>query len=322
MTFNDYMTQKNKIIIISGPTATGKTKTSISLAKKVGAEIVNFDSLVFYKELTIGTAKPTHEEIKEVPHHLVGTHSIHLPLNAADFVNAAIPIINNIHLKNKTVILVGGSGFYLQALINGMYDSPTSSEKILDQSEILYLNEGITPFLQILEKNDPESFKRYHQNDHYRIRRAVEHYWQTGTPFSSSRNKMEISSKPSPADLYHWNILHIHLDIPKDEHYKIIQNRTNHMIKNGLIEEVNDLLNQGATGHERALNSIGYKETIDFIHDMFSSKEAYIERLNINTRRLAKAQRTWFKKVEKKCYNPITDQDIILVECEHFIKSN
>ena len=110
----------NKIVVVSGPTATGKTKVSIELAKKYQMEVINFDSLVFYKELSIGTAKPTKDEMDSIPHHLVGTESIFKPINAADFMEKAIPIIQNIHQKGKAVVLVGGSGFYLQAILNGI----------------------------------------------------------------------------------------------------------------------------------------------------------------------------------------------------------
>ena len=315
------MNNKNKIIIISGPTASGKTKTSVNLATKLGGEIINFDSLVFYKELTIGTAKPTQKEMNDIPHHLVGTHSIYSPLNAADFIKEAVPIINRIHERNKTVFLVGGSGFYLQALLHGMYDSPTTSEKILNQSETLYLKQGITPFLKILKDEDLESFERYHENDHYRIRRAVEHFWQTGQRFSTSRKKMQTDMNLTPIEKYEWDLFHLYLDIDKEEHFKIIQKRSQTMLKNGLIEEVRAILSKGADGSEKPLNSIGYKETISYIRGDFPSIEAYLERLNINTRRLAKSQRTWFKKVEKKSYNPLTDQDILLSDCNNFLEN-
>ena len=183
--------KQNKIIVISGPTATGKTSTSIKIAKEVDAEIINFDSLVFYKEITIGTAKPTPQEMEGIIHHLVGTQSILEPINAADFMKMAIPLINEIHQRDKVVILVGGSGFYLQAVLNGMYDSITTTPDITEKSDSLYLSEGITPFRKILKDVDQISFERYHENDHYRIRRAVEHYWMSGVPFSEAREKMK-----------------------------------------------------------------------------------------------------------------------------------
>lgn len=315
------MKPKNNIIIISGPTATGKTKTSIELARTFQAEVLNFDSLLFYKEISIGTAKPSEAEKENISHHLIGDQSIFSPINAADFVELALPIILDIHKRDKNVILVGGSGFYLQALLYGMYDSPHTSEKILDKSEELYLKEGIGPFRDILKVNDPKSYERYHENDHYRIRRAVEYFWQTSKMFSKAREKMSKKREVglSNEKKYNWRIFHAHLDIDKETHFKIIQKRCKEMLQAGLIEEVRNLLNTGANGSEKPLLSIGYKETIAYIHDEFDSYEAYYERLCINTRRLAKAQRTWFKKVEKNCYNPLTDKDILMRDITNFL---
>ena len=303
---------KNKIIIFSGPTAVGKTSISIDVAKILDAEIVNFDSLLFYQELNIGTAKPNIEEMRNIPHHLVGSHSIYNPINAAGFFKEAIPIINKIHAREKVVILVGGSGFYLQTILNGMYESTTTSNEVLKKSDLLYTAESIPPFREILKINDIESFKLYHENDHYRIRRAVEHFWMTGKKFSTSRAEMAISQKKSPATKYNWDIEHNYLDIPKEQHFEIIQARTDEMIHNGLIEETRNLLTQGATGLEKPMQSIGYKETISYLRGEFSDIDAYKERLSINTRRLAKSQRTWFKKLEKVCYNSLTDKNEII----------
>lgn len=309
----------NKIIVISGPTATGKTKVAIELAKKYQMEVVNFDSLVFYKELSIGTAKPTKDEMEAIPHHLVGTESIFSPINAADFMDKAIPIIQEIHQRGKAVVLVGGSGFYLQAILNGMYDSPTTPNDILEKSKKLYTNQGIEPFRKILKEEDFKSYERYHENDHYRIRRAVEHFWTTNLPFSDSRKNMENKIHNSPPNIYHWNIFHAYLDIPKPEHYEIILKRTKKMYNDGLLDEIKSLLEQGATGKEKPLQSIGYKESLEYIAGEFSCLEDYLERLSINTRRLAKAQRTWFKKLDKYEYNPKKEFDRIINECGAFL---
>ena len=312
---------KNIVCIISGPTASGKTSTSISLAKNFGGEIVNFDSLLFYKELNIGTAKPSEEEQDGVKHHMVNSHSISDAINAADYFKEALPIINKLHQEGKIVYLVGGSGFYLQALLYGMYDSITTPAEIREKSDKLFKEEGIQPFLDILKESDPTSFKRYHENDHYRIIRAVEHFWTTKTPFSESRRGMETKKLDGPMFKYNWNTFHIHLDLPKEAHFEIIQKRTKLMIDDGLINETKHLLNSGFTGQEKPLKSIGYKETIDFINGKISSEDDLIERINISTRQLAKSQRTWFKKVEKRIYNPIEDKEKIYNDYKAFLKN-
>jgi tRNA dimethylallyltransferase len=312
--------KKNKVIIVAGPTATGKTSTSIEIANVCGGEIVNFDSLLFYKELNIGTAKPSTDEMNNIPHFMIDTHSAKNAINAADYIKLALPVIKDIHARNKTAVLVGGSGFYLQALLHGMYESTTTSPSITLRSSELYKESGIKHFLEILKEHDQDSFERYHENDHYRVRRAVEHFWMTGKSFSSSRLTMEERKKNSPMVILNWDMFFCYLDLPKDQHFEIIEKRSQEMWKNGLVQEVEKLLNSGFTGEEKPLKSIGYKETIDFIKGSFTNKDEYLERLCINTRQLAKAQRTWFKKLEKNEYHSIKDKDKLKKDLDHFLQ--
>jgi tRNA dimethylallyltransferase len=313
-----------KVIIISGPTACGKTALSIELAQKFGGEIVNFDSLLLYKELTLGTAKPTIEERKSIPHHMIDVRSISFPMNAADYAREAFVVVEKILNKKTPVYLVGGSGFYLQALLKGMFDSPTTPEKIMRQSDDLYSQEGITPFIDILRTHDIDSFKRYHTNDHYRIRRAVEHWWTTGFPLSEARkNKDEANNKLEKPSVHDWNILHLYIDVPKEEHLKIIENRTIKMINDGLIEEVQMLLNQGFSGKEKPLQSIGYKESLQYLQGIIKTIEECKNQIIISTRQLAKSQRTWFKREKSKHqYHPLEERAKIFLQVERFIKGN
>lgn len=309
-----------KVVIISGPTATGKTDISIELARKLGGEVVNFDSLLLYKEITIGTAKPTKEEQGEIPHHMIDVASIAHPMNAADYAKMALPIIKELHAQNKLVYLVGGSGFYLQALVKGMYDSPTTPKEILLRSDELYNQEGIAPFLAILKKEDPATFARYHENDHYRIRRAVEHFWANGVPLSSERAKKDQENADREASNIHgWDMLHLHLDMPKEEHLEIITKRTHRMLDNGLLQEVEGLLNAGFSGNEKPLQSIGYIEVLDLHNGILKSKEECLERIIISTRQLAKSQRTWFNRIpDKKTYHPLLNRNLILETVRNF----
>lgn len=303
-----------KVIVISGATATGKTDLAIELAKKFGGEIVNFDSLLLYKEINIGTAKPSPQERGDIPHHMIDVRSIKNPMNAADYAREALPLIQKLHAENKLVYLVGGSGFYLQALLKGMYDSRTTPPEILERSEMLYEREGILPFLEILKENDRASFDRYHENDHYRIRRAVEHFWTTGTRLSDKRELKDAANKEDQENNIHgWDLLHIYLDIQRDEHETIIRERTKRMLNSGLLEEVRSLLEQGFTGEEKPLQSIGYKESLNFIKGEIASEDELAERITIATRQLAKSQRTWFKRDQSKIsFHPLKDKERII----------
>jgi tRNA dimethylallyltransferase len=312
---------KNIICIVSGPTASGKTSTSIALAKEFGGEVVNFDSLLFYKEITIGTAKPTVKEQDGIKHHMINCHSVSNPINAAQYLKEAIPIIKDIHMQGKIVYLVGGSGFYLQAILHGMYDSITTPLEITKKSDSLFETEGISPFLLFLEKHDNESLNRYHKNDHYRIRRAVEHFWTTGKKFSDSREKMDDKKKNSPMKNLNWNVFHCYLDLDKEQHFEIIQKRTKKMLSDGLIKEVKSLIQDGLNGTQKPLLSIGYKEVFEYINGVHTTEEEMEERINISTRQLAKSQRTWFKKVEKKQFNPIIDKELIKEQFNNFMNS-
>ena len=312
-----------KVIVISGPTASGKTQISIDLARKFGGEIVNFDSLLLYKEINIGTAKPSFAEQQQVPHHMLDVCSIAQPMNAADYSKAALPIVNQLLAKNKIVYLVGGSGFYLQALLKGMYDSETTPADIQQKSNELYQAQGIAPFLEILKEHDPQSLERYHQNDHYRVRRAVEHWWTTGGKISEARIEKDSSNQKMPAASAHgWDVLHIHLDLPKEDHLKLIEKRTTGMLKQGLQEEVKGLLTRGFTGKEKPLQSIGYKEILDHHFGVFKDLAKCQERIIISTRQLAKAQRTWFKRDHSKLtFHPLLEREVIFEKVQSFLAS-
>lgn len=310
----------NIVCAISGPTASGKTKASLELCRRgENAEIVNFDSLLFYRELNIGTAKPDLRERSLCPHHLIDIRSAADHMNAAEFAKEALETVLRLHREDKIPVLTGGSGFYLQALLYGMFDSKTTGEDIRRRSEQLYRAEGITPFLDILKENDPESFQQYHPNDHYRIRRAVEHFWTTGRKFSRSRRDMMASREEnSNIRKYGWNFFHAYLDVPKPLHLELIGKRTKAMLKQGLVEETKSLLERGFTGQEKPLQSIGYKEALQYLRGEID-RNGLEERINISTRQLAKAQRTWFKKIEKNSYNPLEDMERLFRDFENFV---
>lgn len=310
-----------KLLIIMGPTATGKSSLALKLAKKCQAPIINFDSLLFYRELNIGSAKPTKDELSLAKHFFVDIASIKNPLNAADFSEQARYKIEELFQTTSSIIAVGGSGFYLQALLYGMFESLTVSEDVKEKIRHMKSLAGPEGLREYLKNNDPESFQRYHQNDQYRIERAVEHHLMTGTKMSDVRDKLDqIKSKTPLYKNLGWDILPLYLDIDKQQHFEIIQKRTESMIELGLIDEVKDLLTRGFRGEEKPLQSIGYKETLAFLRGEYS-REELSERISINTRKLAKAQRTWFSKVEKTSFNPLRDQAKIEKVVEKFFEN-
>ncbi len=306
----------NKVITIFGPTASGKTNISIKLAQHLiakesrNAEIINFDSLLFYRELNIGTAKPTLDERMGVKHHLIDIASAHHPINAADYVKFAKDKIEELHHNNIIPILVGGSGFYLRALIKGMYQSTTPDPIIKIKVDELFRDQGISGIREFLQQYDPKSLTQLHENDVYRNCRAVEFFLTTGQPISSARQEME---EKNPYDLSQncqndWDCFHLYLDLPKEQHYPIIVKRAHEMLRQGLVNEVKELLNSGFSGVEKPLQSIGYKETQEFLKKVITSESELIERISISTRQLAKSQRTWFKKISPKHdFSPLGD---------------
>ena len=295
---------KKPLVTITGPTSVGKTSFSIDLALNlqkdgISSTIINFDSLCFYKELLIGSARPQKNTMMNIPHELVGSYSIQHPINAFYFKEIACTIIDQLHTKSHIPILVGGSPFYIRALIKGMYNGisiPNDFKK--NTREILNKN-GIQYFYDYLEKNDPLSLINIHKHDHYRIIRAVEYHMFTKA--SIYKQKISLDNK-QPYDFTKpinpsWNILNFFLDLPKDDHWKIIQKRTHGMINDGLIEETQNILNQGFSGREKPLQSVGYKEVQLFLKGELKSAEELEKRINISTRQIAKAQRTFFKKI-------------------------
>jgi tRNA dimethylallyltransferase len=315
------------LLAIAGATACGKTSASIFLAKHLRQQglypqIINFDSLCFYREISIGTAKPGPKERGDIPHHLFDTNSIGQALNASDYCKLALPLLEDIwSQKNHIPLLVGGSGFYLRALVKGMADSRPADQNLRDELNQLFEREGITPFRQILKEHDPASFERIHPNDHYRTIRAVEHWKMNGTAFSQQLEAIQNPYDFSQLRDESWKLSTMILDIPKEEHWPLICQRTEKMLKAGLVREVEDLLEKGFSGNEKPLESIGYKETLAYLRRELNDSE-FQERINISTRQLAKAQRTFFKKITPSdIYDSRRDNDKMAQKAIQFLET-
>jgi tRNA dimethylallyltransferase len=274
------------LIIIAGPTAIGKTALAIRLAKHLKTEIISADSRQFYREMNIGTAKPSEAELKEVKHHLINSHSVLDQYNAGDFEKESIQIINKLFIDHEQVIMVGGSGLFINAVCNGFDQLPVASEKIRDHLNKLFAEKGIEFLQERLKKIDPVYHEEVDIFNPQRIIRALEVFESTGKTFSSLRTNLK---KQRP-----FNIVKIGLITDRNILYERINLRVDQMINDGLIEEVESLK---SFQHLNPLNTVGYSEIFNYL-DGKSNREEAIEKIKQNTRRFAKRQITWFKKSE------------------------
>ncbi len=275
---------KKKIIVIVGPTAIGKTEYSIRIAKKHRTEIISCDSRQFYKELKIGTAPPNDKQLKEVKHHFIHNLSIHDNYSAGAFEKDAIKKIQEIHKKKDNIILVGGSGLYVDAVCNGFNIIPTVSKEIRQDINHLYKNKGIEWLKEKVKNIDPNSLTKDTYNNPQRLLRILEVYFQTKKPLSFFHNNKKKERE--------FIIQKIGLKIEREKLYDKINQRVDKMIKNGLVKEVANLKQYK---NVNALQTVGYKEIFEFLENKISLENA-IEKIKRNTRRFAKRQITWFKK--------------------------
>ena len=277
--------QKKHLIVIVGPTAIGKTAFSIKLAQLFHTEIISADSRQFYKEMSIGTAKPTSEELSQVPHHFIGTISIHDFYSAGKFEEDALAVIEEKFNTHDVLILVGGSGLYINAVCNGIDDIP-SDENIKNALILQYTTKGLEPLLHQLKQLDETYYNQVDKSNPSRIIRALEVCLASSKPYSSFR---ENTKKQRP-----FNIVKIGLDGNRDDIYNNINQRVDNMMSEGLLEEAKTLY---PYKHLNALQTVGYSELFNYFDEKISLEEA-IQLIKQNTRRYAKRQLTWFKKDE------------------------
>ncbi len=282
------MTKSSKPILISivGPTAVGKTALAIKLAQWLNTEIVSADSRQFYKEMSIGTAKPSSEELKAVPHHFIDSHSIDTLYSAGEFGRDATNKIAELHEKNQFVIAVGGSGLYLKALWEGFDEMPSVKPEIRKTLNEELNRDGLDSLLCELKEKDPEYFDSVDRNNGQRIVRALEVIRETGKPFSSFRIKEK-------RELPYQNIK-IGLNMDRELLFSRINERMDIMLDNGLLKEAEEL---HAYRNHNALQTVGYSEIYGFMSKEYDFEEA-VRLLKRNSRRYAKRQLTWFRKYE------------------------
>jgi tRNA dimethylallyltransferase len=281
--------KKIKLLVLSGPTGSGKSELAVSVAERIGAEIVNADSMQVYRGLDIGTAKPSAEELARIPHHLLGIITPDLNFTASDFRREAAAVIADIDRRGKKVILVGGTGLYIRALLDGLVDSPDGDPELRLQFADLPGEELLRRLAQV----DPETASRLHPNDRLRLIRALEVYSQTGRPISAFRSEHAFSGS-------YYNPLKMAIRVERQELYRRINLRVDRMLHDGLVAEVASQLALGYGRDLKALRSIGYKEISSFLAGEITLDEA-VSLIKRDTRRYSKRQMTWFGK-EKEIY--------------------
>ena len=282
-----------KVIFIIGPTAIGKTKLSIDLAKIFSCEIISCDSRQFYKELKIGSAPPDKLELTKIKHHFIQNLSVEEDYSAGQFEIDAMERIKKIHKKNNLVLMVGGSGLYIDAICKGLDKIPKISQKFRKEINEEYKNKGLIWLQEKVKKIDPEFYVNNDCNNPQRLLRTLELFTQTGKNLSSFQTK---KTKKRP-----FKIIKIGLNTKREILYNRINKRVDNMIDKGLLKEVNSLIN---FQHKNALQTVGYKEIFKFLDKKCSFEEA-IDAIKQNTRRFAKRQLTWFRKdKEIKWFEP------------------
>ena len=280
-----------KVIVICGPTASGKTSLSIELAKKINGEIVSADSMQIYDEMQIGTAKPDKEEMQGIQHYLIGNIEPTKRYSVSEYKKDAINSIKEIIQKGKTPIIVGGTGLYVNSLIYGIdYPEIETDLKYREELEKIVEEKGLEYLYNQALKIDSQAMKNISKNDQKRILRVLEIYKETG----KTKTQMEIESRKNKIP-YDYKVFA--LNMPRETLYDRINKRVDIMIEKGLIEEVERLYKKYGEKLTTSMQGIGYKEVVEYLKGNYT-KEEMIEKIKMETRRYAKRQITWFKKIE------------------------
>ncbi len=294
------------LVVLTGPTAVGKTETSIRIAQKLEAEIISADARQFYKELKIGTAAPTPTELSQVTHHLTGHLSVFDYYNASLFEKHALQILEKLFQKSDYAILTGGSGLYIDTLCYGIGPLPDIDPNIRSQVKAMYHQQGIEALQEHLKQVDPAYYDEVDISNPNRMMRGLETYLSTGKKFSELRQNTRVS-RP-------FQIKKIILNRPRKELFDRIELRTEQMIKEGLTEEA---LKFFKYRHLNALNTVGYKEIYAWLGNRWDMATAK-EKIKTHTRRYAKRQITWFKRYENAKWFLPSEIKTILAHIQNF----
>jgi tRNA dimethylallyltransferase len=293
------MPSHNAVLVLVGPTASGKSGLALLLAERMKGEIASADSRQIYKHLNIGTAKPTTEDMRRVPHHFVDILDPDQEYSAGRYGQEARAKISELLAEGKQPILVGGSGLYVRAVIDGFFPGPGRNDEIREQLELEARTLGSGALLEKLKGVDPDSAARMNATTERRIIRALEVYYTTGQPISRLHKQQE--TKPS------FEVVQFGLEWNRQALYERIDRRVDRMLRDGLVNEVKELIDEGYSRKINALNTVGYKEVFDYLDGAIAESEM-VELIKRNTRRFAKRQLTWFRADKRIRWITVDDE--------------
>lgn len=280
---------KIKIVIIAGPTASGKSDLAVELAERFNGEIVSADSMQVYRHMDVGTAKPAKEEREKIPHHMIDVANPGEQFSAARYAGEASLAIMEIHKRGKNIFVAGGTGLYIRALTRGLFKGPGSDSEIRRELAMLGSgSEGTKYLYEKLKEIDPEAAEKIHPNNRVRLIRGLEVYYLTNKPISVFQKEHNFSEES-------YRTLKIGIALDRSSLYKAIDARVDTMIKAGLEQEVKNLLDMGYSPDIKAMCGLGYKEMTGYIRGEYGLNHA-VREIKKNTRRYAKRQMTWFRK--------------------------
>lgn len=306
----DIMAKKKTLIAIVGPTAVGKTAMAISLAQYFRTEIISADSRQFYREMSIGTAKPDPEELASAPHHFINSHTITDDYSAGDFEREALQKLEQLFQRHDVVVMVGGSGLFVRALCEGLDDLPKAGDEVRERLNHEMIQLGLESMKERLKAIDPAYYALADVDNPQRVVRALEVFEATGKPMSFYHKK-DLDKRP-------FDILTIGLNMERAQLYERINLRVDHMMEIGLLEEVKSLY---PFRTKPALLTVGYAELFDYL-DGNSSLEAAVDKVKQNSRRYAKRQITWFKKYGNTTWFEPTETKRIIAFIEDALQPN
>ena len=276
-----------RLIAIVGPTASGKSQVAIDIASQINAEIISADSMQIYRYMDIGTGKPSPEDRGRIPHHLIDIIFPDETFSAANYKERARRVVDVLQKGGKNILIVGGTGLYIKALLRGLFPSPEVDQSLRQELREKANRLGSSFLWHELKEFDPASASRLHPNDKFRIIRALEVYRQTGIPLSHWQKKHAFEDCP-------YEVLKIGLMREREDIYRRIENRVDHMIRRGFGEEVRSLLNMGYGRHLKSMQGLGYKQMVKYLCGERGFEEA-IHLIKQETKAYAKRQLTWFR---------------------------